>query len=76
LGGKPQLAHGEGVFRRPVLPLVSCTRLPVGGFGGATVLGVDALGFFELVFEDDDAAGGLDGSSWSTSSRARAAMRS
>src|SRR3954469_8127869 len=28
---------------------------------GAAVLGVDALGFFELVFEDDDAAGGLDG---------------
>jgi hypothetical protein len=25
------------------------------------VFGVDALGFFELVFEDDDAAGGLDG---------------
>src|SRR5690242_21453215 len=29
-------------------------------FGGAAVFGVDALGFFELVFEDDDAAGGLD----------------
>jgi hypothetical protein len=27
---------------------------------GAAVFGVDALGFFELVFEDDDAAGGLD----------------
>ena len=33
----------------------------VVGFGGAVVLGVDALGLFELVFEDDDAAGGLDG---------------
>jgi len=32
----------------------------VRGFGGA-VLGVDAQGLFELVFEDDDAAGGLDG---------------
>jgi hypothetical protein len=31
----------------------------VGGVGGA-VFGVDALGLFELVFEDDDAAGGLD----------------
>ena len=30
-------------------------------FGGAAVFGVDALGFFELVFEDDDAAGRLDG---------------
>src|SRR3954447_12434382 len=28
---------------------------------GAAVFGVEALGFFELVFEDDDAAGGLDG---------------
>ena len=27
----------------------------------AAQFGVDALGFFELVFEDDDAAGGLDG---------------
>jgi hypothetical protein len=25
------------------------------------MFGVDALGFFELVFEDDDAAGSLDG---------------
>jgi len=25
------------------------------GFGGAAVFGVDALGLFELVFEDDDA---------------------
>ena len=33
----------------------------VGGFGGAAVFGVEALGFLELVFEDDDAAGGLDG---------------
>jgi hypothetical protein len=48
----------------------------VRGFGGAAVFGVDALGLFELVFEDDDAAGGLDGVPWSTSSRARAAMRS
>lgn len=29
--------------------------------GGFAVFGVDALGFFELVLEDDDAAGGLDG---------------
>ena len=28
---------------------------------GLVVFGVDALGFFELVLEDDDAAGGLDG---------------
>jgi hypothetical protein len=33
----------------------------VRGFGGSAVVGVDALGLFELVFEDDDAAGGLDG---------------
>jgi hypothetical protein len=29
--------------------------------GSAAVFGVDALGFFELVLEDDDAAGGVDG---------------
>src|SRR4051812_11095604 len=35
----------------------------VGRFAGAAVFGVEALGFFELVLEDDDAAGGLDGGS-------------
>lgn len=33
----------------------------VGPSCGAAVFGVDALGFFELVLKDDDAAGGLDG---------------
>src|SRR6202453_4709658 len=40
---------------------VSGSGRGVLGFGGAAVLGVDAQGLFELVFEDDDAAGGLDG---------------
>ena len=31
------------------------------GCGAAAVFGIDALGLFELVFEDDDAAGGFDG---------------
>src|ERR1700733_14019253 len=42
------------------VPAVSGRGRRVRGFGGA-VFGVDAQGLFELVFEDDDAAGGLDG---------------
>jgi len=40
------------------------------------VPGVDALGFFELVFKDDDEQAASIGVPLSTSSRARAAMRS
>lgn len=43
---------------------------------GVAEFGVEALGFVELVFEGDDAAGGVDGAPWSTSSRTRAAWRS
>jgi len=44
-------------------------------FGVAAVLGVDALGFFEPVFEDDDAAGGLDRGSLVDQFPGPAAMR-
>ena len=32
-----------------------------GGVGGLAKLLVDALSLFQLVFQDDDAAGGVDG---------------
>jgi hypothetical protein len=41
---------------------VSGSGRRVLSIGGAAVFGVDAKGLFELVFEDDDTAGGLDGS--------------
>src|SRR5436190_11519294 len=46
---------------RPGSRYVSGRSRRVGRFGGAAVFGVNALGLFKLVFEDDDAAGGLDG---------------
>src|SRR4051794_14402834 len=69
---RPRRAAGEPNGPTGVL---AC-RLPAGGGGGSAagvwgrrigrlagsgVGGVEALGFFELVFEDDDAAGRLDG---------------
>jgi hypothetical protein len=41
-----------------------------GRFGGAAVFGGDALGFFELVFEDVMRQAASTGVPWSTSSRA------
>ena len=52
----------------PEAPPLSGRGRWVGCLCGAAVFGVDALGFFELVFEDDDAAGSLDGGPWPTSS--------
>jgi len=40
----------------------SVAGLVLGCGLGLAVFGVDALGFLELVLEDDDAAGGVDGS--------------
>ena len=61
--GRPTRRQGDAVREAPgqlrSLAVSGCGRR-VLGFGGA-VFGVDAQGLFELVFEDDDAAGGLDG---------------
>ena len=63
----PHLALGRVLETQPEAPgelrvqAVSGSGRGVLGFGGAAELVVDAQGFFELVFEDDDAAGGLDG---------------
>jgi hypothetical protein len=68
MSGKPtrgRAAHGlSGSREAPgelLVLTVSGSGRRVRGFGSAAVFGVEAQGLFELVFEDDDAAGGLDG---------------
>lgn len=57
----PQPGHG-GCDSPPIPagPLTSGCGRWTGRSAGAPVFGVDALGVFELVFEDDDPACGLD----------------
>lgn len=65
-GGAPHPSIGRSPGReRP--PGCAHRRAPdsagaLTALGGAPERGVDALGLFQLVLEDDDAAGGLDGS--------------
>jgi hypothetical protein len=58
----PAAAPGGFADGKTVGPVVSGRDRRVCRAGGAAVFGVDPLGFLELVLEDDDAAGGLDGS--------------
>ncbi len=61
--GLGNLSEGESALRRCSSGRGCSDRgFRVRCLGGAVVVGVDALGFFELVLKDDDAAGRLDGS--------------